>query len=231
MTALPGSPAIRNRLSVRPPAARERVVLDPPVARGRAAGDPPAPPATGTRRLAADPEAVDAVGEALAALHDDDAPGTVPVILAAGDYTAHAAGTFTAHCDDRARRLRPADSVGLEPSGLLRRFTELTGWRGPGYVVAEPAGDGTAALRLARGLVAADRARVVYLCEVLRRLDTGAFWAVATRVRRAPAQPLPGDPVRPALLTAGLDPVTRDRSAVLRAHLSPRPHDPAEEQQ
>ncbi|WP_445282518.1 hypothetical protein [Streptomyces sp. DSM 118148] len=66
------------------------------------------------------PEAVDAVGEALVTLHDD-APNTAPVILASGDYTAHAAGTFTAHHDDPVRRPCPADSVGLEPSGLLRR--------------------------------------------------------------------------------------------------------------
>ncbi|MGW3359690.1 hypothetical protein ACWDFL_30440 [Streptomyces bungoensis] len=230
MKAVPGCPAAQNRLAVRPLAARKRVVLEPPTARGRAAGDLPAPPATGTRRLATGPEAVDAVGEALVTLHDD-APNTAPMILASGDYTAHAAGTFTAHHDDPVRRLRPADSVGLEPSGLLRRSTELIGWRGPGYVIAEPAGDGTAALRLARGLVAADRARFVYFCEVLRRSDTGAFRAVAARIRRAPAQPLPGEPTRPAVLTVGLDPVTRDRSAVLRAHLSPRPHNPTEEHQ
>ncbi|MEV0184654.1 hypothetical protein AB0I54_36050 [Streptomyces sp. NPDC050625] len=222
-----------------PSVAREPVVVDPPVVRGRAVGDPPAPPVTGARRLAADPEAVDAVGEALAALYDAGAPAAVPVVLSAGDYCVHAAGTFAAHCDDPARRPRPADSVGLEPAGLLRRFTELTGWRGPGYVIAEPTGDGTAALRFARALAATGRAPVVYLCEVLRRPDTGAFWAVATRVRRATAQPprsdavpaLPAGTPAPPDAAAGLDPETRRRSAVLRAHLRPRPHDPAEEQQ
>ncbi|MFD7703709.1 hypothetical protein [Streptomyces caelestis] len=217
-----------------PPAAPERVVLDPPVVRGRSAGDPPPPPATGARRLAADPEAVDAVGEALAALHDGGTPGTVPVVLAAGDYGVHAAGRFAAHCDDPGRRLRPSDSVALEPSGLLRRFTELTGWQGPGYVLAEPAGDDAAALRFARALVTAGRVPAVYLCEVLRRPDSGAFWAVATRVRRAPAR-LPhsdGPPAAPpADPAAGLDPVTRRRSVVLRACVRPRPHDLAEEQQ
>ncbi|MGY5102499.1 hypothetical protein [Streptomyces sp. 900105245] len=259
MSAAPAPPAARERVvpaAVRepaaptasmargsavpfPPAAPARVVVGPPVVRGRAAGDPPPPRATGARRLAADPEAVDAVGEALAALHRGAAPGArVPVVLSAGDYSVHAAGTFAAHCDDPGRRLRPADSVGLEPSGLLRRFTELTGWRGPGYVIAEPAGDGTAALRFARAL-AAGRAPAVYLCEVLRRPDTGAFWAVAARVRRATTQPPRPDDAPPAPFgtpasadaAAGLDAETRRRSAVLRAHLRPCPHDPAEEQQ
>ena len=232
----PVAPAAAPDRAVPAPAATaERVVLDPPVVRGRAAGDPPAPRATGTRRLAADPEAVDAVGEALAALHDHGAPGTVPVVLAAGDYCVHAAGTFAAHCDDPARRLRPADSVGLEPSGLLRRFAELTGWRGPGYVLAEPAGDGTAALRFARALAAAGRAPAVYVCEVLRRPDTGAFWAVATRVRRATAPDAvralpPGSPPPPDARGAR-DPANPRPRAGRRAPQRPCPHDPAEEQQ
>ncbi|MGR6975117.1 hypothetical protein ACU639_37030 [Streptomyces cynarae] len=244
---------VRAHDVLEPPAAREYVLLDPPVVRGRAAGDPPPPPATGARRLAADPDAVDAVGEALAALHEDGDPGTVPVVLAAGDYCVHAADTFAAHCDDPARRLRPSDSVALEPSGLLRRFTALTGWRGPGYTIAEPTGDGTVALRLARALVGTGRAPAVYLCEVLRRPDTGAFWAVAARVRRTPAQPprpgtapvapSTGAPARPDAAgtteacpgtapgpAAGLDPVTLRRSIVLRAYLHPTPLDLAEEQ-
>ncbi|MEU5090317.1 hypothetical protein [Streptomyces sp. NPDC021356] len=211
MKAVLDPPATREHPAVHHPAAPRRVVLDPPVARGRA---------TGTRRPAADPEAVDAVGAALA----DPARRTV---LATGDHTVHGAGTFTAHCDDPARP-RPADSVGLGPSSLLRRFTELTGRRGPGCVVTE---NGTTALRLAHGLVAAGRIPVVHLCEVLRRPDTGAFWAVAGRVRRAPARLPSGEHTRPVLPAAGLDPVTRHRSAFLRACLRPRPPDPAEEQQ
>ncbi|ROQ23167.1 hypothetical protein EDD98_7616 [Streptomyces sp. PanSC19] len=215
-----------------------KAVLDAPVVRGRSAGDPPPPPATGARRLLAEPEAVDAVGEALAALHGTDgAPGTVPVVLAATDYCVRAADAFAAHCDDSARRLRPSDSVALEASGLLQRFTALTGWQGPGYAIAEPDGDGAAALRFARGLVESGRAPSVYLCEVLRRADTGAFWAVATRVRQEPADP-PGrrstdagdHPPAPAGPAHGLDPATSRRSAVLRASIRPSSPDPAEEQ-
>ncbi|MEV4943462.1 hypothetical protein [Streptomyces zaomyceticus] len=216
-----------------------KAVLDPPVVRGRSVGDPPPPPATGARRLLAEPEAVDAVGEALATLHGTEgASGGVPVVLAATDYCVRAADVFATHCDDPTRRLRPSDSVALEASGLLQRFTALTGWHGPGYAIAEPEGDGTAALRFARALVESGRAPSVYLCEVLRRADTGAFWAVATRVHRNPADqpgrrsadagnhpPVPAD--GPA---HGLDPITSHRSAVLRASVRPSSPDPAEEQ-
>ncbi|MFI1718205.1 hypothetical protein [Streptomyces litmocidini] len=216
-----------------------KAVLDAPVVRGRSAGDPPPPPATGARRLLAEPEAVDAVGEALAALHGTEgAPGGVPVVLAATDYCVRAADAFAAHCDDSARRLRPSDSVALEASGLLQRFTALTGWQGPGYAIAEPDGDGAAALRFARALVESGRAPSVYLCEVLRRADTGAFWAVATRVHRETAD-RPGDrsadaadhmPATAGGPAHGLDPVTSRRSAVLRASIRPSSPDPAEEQ-
>ncbi|WP_073918826.1 hypothetical protein [Streptomyces sp. CB02009] len=215
-----------------------KAVLDAPVVRGRSAGDPPPQPATGARRLLADPEAADAVGEALAALHGTGGPhGSVPVVLAATDYCVRAADAFAAHCDDSTRRLRPSDSVALEASGLLQRFTALTGWQGPGYAIAEPDGDGAAALRFARALVESGRAPSVYLCEVLRHADTGAFWAVATRVHQDPAdRPGPrsadgGDrpPVPAGGPAPGLDPVTRHRSAVLRS-VRPSSPDPAEEQ-
>ncbi|MEU1228947.1 hypothetical protein [Streptomyces sp. NPDC005828] len=219
-----------------------KAVLDAPVARGRTAGDPPPPPVTGARRLVADPEAVDAVGEALAALYGtDEDPGPVPVVLAATDYCVQAADAFAARCDDPARRLRPSDSVALEPSGLLQRFTALTGWQGPGYAIAAPDGDGAAAVRFAHALVQSGRAPSVYLCEVLRRADTGDFWAVAARVRRGtqdapPAVPRSAGAVGHAPAPAAdptdrLDPVTRSRSAVLRAYARPGTHDPAEEQQ
>jgi hypothetical protein len=205
-----------------------KAVLDPPVVRGRAADDPPPPRVTGVRRLTADPDAVDAVGEALSALHGTDGPGTVPVILSATDYCVHAADMFVARCDDPARRLRPCDSVALEPSGLLQRFTSLTGWQGPGYAVSDPAGDSAAALRFARALVESGRASTVYLCEVLRRADTGAFWAVATRLRREK----PSDPsVTETPAADGLDPATRRRSAVLRTFGPSRSPEPAQEQQ
>ncbi|MFD3728475.1 hypothetical protein [Streptomyces sp. NPDC058671] len=216
-----------------------KAVLDAPVVRGRSADDPPPLPVTGARRLLAEPEAVDAVGEALAALHGTDgSPRTVPVILAATDYCVRAADAFAARCDDPARRLRPSDSVALEASGLLQRFTALTGWQGPGYAIAEPDGDGDAALRFARALVESGRAPSVYLCEVLRRADTGAFWAVATRVHQETAvrpgrrsTEAGGHPPAPADGTAlGLDPVTSRRSAVLRASVRSSSPDPAEEQ-
>ncbi|MEU5921341.1 hypothetical protein [Streptomyces sp. NPDC047141] len=216
-----------------------RAVLDTPVVRGRSAGDPPPPPATGSRRLLAEPEAVDAVGEALAALHRNaSSPGAVPVVLAATDYCVRAADAFAARCDDATRRLRPSDSVALEASGLLQRFTALTGWQGPGYAIAEPAGDGSAALRFARGLVESGRVPSVYLCEVLRRADTGAFWAVATRVHREPADRTgrgsTGAGGRPPATadgpSHGLDPDTSRRSALLRATVLPPSPDPAEEQ-
>ncbi|MFJ3906196.1 hypothetical protein [Streptomyces sp. NPDC090025] len=247
MRTPPAAPPTAQAASAAPVAARP-VVLDPPVVRGRSAGDPPPAPVTGARRLVADPAAVDAVAAALGALHGPDGPGTAPVVLAATDYCVHAADAFAARCDDPARRLRPSDSVALEPSGLLQGFTALTGWQGPGYVVADPEGDGTTALRFARGLVESGRTPAAYLCEVLRRADTGAFWAVATRLHRgtgpaaaelaepAAERPAPDPAHRAARRTTGLDPATRARSAVLRAYTRhtrtrTRTHEPAEEQQ
>ncbi|AYV33105.1 hypothetical protein EES41_40735 (plasmid) [Streptomyces sp. ADI95-16] len=200
-----------------PPAVRGRVALDPPAIRGRAAGDPPARPATGARRLVADPEAVDAVCGALSDHYTADVPDA-PVILVATDYCVYAADQFAARCADPDRRLRPSDSVALEPSGLLQRFIAATGWRGPGYALGDPAGDGGAALRLATGLVASGRAGTVYVCEVLRRADTGAFTAVATRLRPAGAEPSRAVMDRPAWL----DDATWERSAIVREYLRAR---------
>ncbi|MGW6881680.1 hypothetical protein ACWGEU_15645 [Streptomyces goshikiensis] len=200
-----------------PPAVRGRVALDPPATRGRAAGDPPARPATGARRLVADPEAVDAVCGALSDHYTADVPDA-PVILVATDYCVYAADQFAARCADPDRRLRPSDSVALEPSGLLQRFIAATGWRGPGYALGDPAGDGGAALRLATGLVASGRAGTVYVCEVLRRADTGAFTAVATRLRPAGAEPSRAVVDRPAWL----DDATWERSAIVREYLRAR---------
>ncbi|MFD3557197.1 hypothetical protein ACFWWA_34610 [Streptomyces goshikiensis] len=206
-----------------PPAFRGRVVLGPPALRGRAAGDPPAGPATGARRLVADPEAVDAVCGALSAHYTDEVPDA-PVILVATDYCVYAADQFAARCADPARRLRPSDSVALEPSGLLQRFIAATGWRGPGYALGDPAGDGGAALRLATGLVASGRAGTAYVCEVLRRADTGAFTAVATRLRPAATEPFhAGEPFHTAAeRPAWLDDATWERSAIVREYLRAR---------
>ncbi|MCY0942953.1 hypothetical protein [Streptomyces antarcticus] len=193
-------------------------VLDPPVAYGRAAGDAPAAPATGVRRLAADPDAVDAVCAALSALYVADGPVS-PVILAATDYCVHAADQFAARCADPDRRLRPADSVALEPSVLLREFTVGTGWQGPAYALGDPAGDGISALRFADGLVVSGRAAGAYVCEVLRRGDTGVFWAVATRLRPAgTGLPRTGLPRTPEVRPAGLDEATWERSAIVREY-------------
>lgn len=189
------------------------VVLDPPVAHGRADGDAPVAPVTGARRLVADPDALDAVCAALSALYTPDGQGA-PMLLAATDYTVYAAGQFAARCTDPARRLRPSDSVALEPSGLLQSFSATTGWRGPGYMLGEAAGDGRCALRLADGLVASGRAATAFVCEVLRRGDTGAFWAVATRLRPAGADL----PRTAAARPAALDEATWERSAIVREY-------------
>lgn len=187
-------------------------------------------PAVGARRLLADPYAADAVCAALSELYEPSAAGAAgggrvaPVILAATDYTGYAADEFVARRDDPNRRLRPCDSVALEPSGLLQRFIATTGWQGPGYVLGSRPADGPAAVRLARVMASSGRAPSVYVCEVLRRPDTGAFWAVATRV--SPAGPPVPPPVRgpapgPAPVPAppGIGPALWERSAVARAYL------------
>ncbi|MGW0753287.1 hypothetical protein [Streptomyces sp. NPDC002587] len=196
-------------------------VLSPPVVRGREQGDP-ARPAVGARRLLADPYAADAVCAALSELSqvcDPSVPGAgrgVPVVLAATDYGVYAADQFVARRDDRGRRLRPSDSVALEPSGLLQHFSAATGWRGPGYVLGAEHSDGQAAVDLARAMAGSGRAPAVYVCEVLRRADTGAFWAVAARVcRNGPPPPAPPSPPVPP----GVEAVLRERSAVARAYL------------
>ncbi|MER5571366.1 hypothetical protein ABT083_35075 [Streptomyces goshikiensis] len=185
-------------------------VLSPPAVRGREGADPP-PRAVGARRLLADPDAVDAVCAALSAV---SGPAGAPVILVATDYTGFAADAFVARRDDGSARLRPCDSVALEPAGLLQRFIAVTGWRGPAYILGSRPEDGQAAVDLALAMVGSGRAPSVQVCEVLRHPDTGAFWAVATRV--APGRPpAPG----PVPLPPGTGAALWERSAVARAYL------------
>ncbi|MFE2341164.1 hypothetical protein ACFXCR_16910 [Streptomyces sp. NPDC059431] len=216
-------------------------VLSPPVVRGREEGDPVLP-AVGARRLLADPYAVDAVCAALSEVYEAYEPSAssaasaagggrgAPVVLAATDYSGYAADEFVARRDDVGRRLRARDSVALEPSGLLQRFIATTGWRGPGYVLGSRPADARAAVGLARAMAGSGRAPCVYVCEVLRRPDTGVFWAVATRV--APGGPPAAPPVSPPLsppapvsvrvpvpVPPGMGAALWERSAVARAYL------------
>ncbi|MGW1777062.1 hypothetical protein [Streptomyces sp. NPDC002104] len=207
-------------------------VLSPPVVRGREEGDPPLP-AVGARRLLADPYAVDAVCAALSEVYEACGPPAssaasaagaarggrgAPVLLAATDYSGYAADGFVARRDDVSRRLRARDSVALEPSGLLQRFIATTGWQGPGYVLGSRPADARAAVDLARAMAGSGRAPCVYVCEVLRRPDSGLFWAVATRV--APGGPPADPPVRvPVPVPPGIGAALWERSAVARAYL------------
>ncbi|MCY0937625.1 hypothetical protein [Streptomyces sp. H34-S4] len=203
-------------------------VLSPPVVRGREEGDPPLP-AVGARRLLTDPYAVDAVCAALSELYEPSAHSApsaagggrgAPVVLAATDYTGYAADEFVARRDNGSRRLRASDSVALEPSGLLQRFIATTGWQGPGYVLGSRPADGQAAVDLARAMAGSGRAPCVYVCEVLRRPDTGVFWAVATRVAPGlPPAPLPVRVPVPVPVPPGIGAVLWERSAVARAYL------------
>ncbi|WP_073920747.1 hypothetical protein [Streptomyces sp. CB00455] len=199
-------------------------VLSPPAVRGREEGDALLP-AVGARRLLADPYAADAVCAALSELSELPGPSGVPepgadrgvpVILAATDYSLYAADEFVARRDDGGRRLRPCDSVALEPSGLLQRFTATTGWQGPGYVLGSRHSDGRSALELAGAMAGSGRASYVYVCEVLRRADTGVFWAVATRV--SPNGP-PAPVSLPFAVPPGVGATLWGRSAVARAYL------------
>ncbi|MCX5205051.1 hypothetical protein OG897_26785 [Streptomyces sp. NBC_00237] len=209
-----------------PGTAPVTVVLHPPVARGGppGAGQPPA--SAKARRLVADPDAVEAVSQALVALTEADEyrsgePGP-PVILDVDAYCRFAAGQFVDRCEDPARRLRPSDSVALEPVGLLQQFTARTGWRGPCYATSTPQDGGATALALGLGLVKAGRVPSAYVCEVLRDDRTGAFWALATRLRPGP----PASATPPAA-PAGVPPGLWARSTLSRAHHrhpTPRAH-------
>ncbi|MFB9522397.1 hypothetical protein [Streptomyces cremeus] len=139
----------------------------------------------------ADPDAMEAVHRALAEHTEADEyrsgrPGP-PVVLEVFAYCRFAARQFVERCDDAVRRLRPADSVALEPVALLQQFTVRTGWTGPCYATSAPAAGGATALGLGLGLVESGRVASAYVCEVLRDDETGAFWALATRLRPHPA--------------------------------------------
>lgn len=177
-------------------------------------------PRVGARRLLMDPRAADAVHAALSALQPGGgalvpADLGAPVILSATDYGDRAAAEFVARRDNGSRRLRPSDSLALEPSGLLQSFAAATGWRGPAYVLGTHPQDGEAAVVLARAMAGSGRASSVYVCEVLRCPETGGFWALATRVSR-PDPSMPAFP--PVTVPGGFGAALWERSAVVRAY-------------
>ncbi|MFJ9457455.1 hypothetical protein ACIRST_20495 [Kitasatospora sp. NPDC101447] len=135
-----------------------------------------------------DPAAARTLACALTRAFDGTADSAVPVIVALTEYARASADRFTGRHDDPGHRMRPSDSTGLEPSGVLQPFLTASGWQGRCHLVTSRDDAAGQALRWATALVGAGRAPSVVVCD-LPRDEHGAYWAVAVRLWGGAAAP------------------------------------------
>ncbi|MER7582336.1 hypothetical protein [Kitasatospora sp. NPDC097691] len=137
-----------------------------------------------------DPAAARTLACALTRAFHGTADSAVPVIVALTEYARSSADRFTGRHDDPGHRMRPSDSTGLEPSGVLQPFLTASGWQGRCHLVTSPDDAAGQALRWATALVGSGRAPSVVVCD-LPRNEHGAYWAVALRLWGAAAAAAP----------------------------------------
>ncbi|MET7338493.1 hypothetical protein [Nonomuraea sp. NPDC005650] len=138
-------------------------------------------------------EASYAVACALDRARPDDAPPDLPIVVAAGGYSAFGGNRFVARHDDPGIRMAPVDSTALEPSGILQAFIAMTGWAGPSHLITSDHDAQAQALAWARATLALGHADTVLICEVtgVEPPDFGAVAATlwTSRQRAEAARP------------------------------------------
>ncbi|MEU9608343.1 beta-ketoacyl synthase N-terminal-like domain-containing protein [Streptomyces sp. NPDC048057] len=126
---------------------------------------------------------------------------TVPVVLAATDYSVETTSAYVSRCAEAeagGRRLRPSEAMSPEPAQLLQHLAEPGTWRGPGYVLISPGRAAEQAVRWARAAVDTGLHPAVVVCAVVRDHDAPAFRVAALPVTpegTAAARPAPADAV------------------------------------
>ncbi|MEU5977735.1 beta-ketoacyl synthase N-terminal-like domain-containing protein [Streptomyces sp. NPDC047315] len=122
---------------------------------------------------------------------------TVPVILAAADYSVETTSAYVSRCAEAeagGRRLRPSEAMSPEPAQLLQHLAEPGTWRGPGYVLISPGTAAEQAVRWARAAVTTGLHPAVVVSQVVRDAGQAAFRVAAVPVTPQPAAPPPRAP-------------------------------------